>query len=486
MKKLISIIVTFALLISVMAVPVYAENNVQTIYGYLKNMSENSFGKEYTIEVDGTNEIKAYADDGIVLSLGMYAVFTVETLTDGDRTYNRITGFEIIPESEKEVGYLCGISYDLEKVYIYTDALDGLLMGNRVNVNGQKKLDSGAALSAIGNYKGAVSYEVKEDCITSITFIQEAKQSITNQKYDAEKQTFDGLNYPITENTKILYMQGEANMFTGFNPEFTYSFDVMSYDKDKNARLIIVKDICAHGMGLYKAGYGYECTITDKNGVNKLWEVSDRDVLSGIAAGSMIEFTYDGEDIIQSVTALNGEPFSEYTYDKANNKFGEYSLDNASLFDVEVIEGKTITKYEPLVLNDKLQYSGTIYTSSYGGSILWVMESKAAKGNPIVNFWARDRSSYLNAGATYEKNGYTGNGRIYLAVYAQGKLCGVYSYDLADKGSELDENNELGDIIFGRIYYGENDTSDDYTVKGFVWYDNLVPMYPQEDVQIKY
>ena len=107
MKKLISILLTFVLLLSVIIVPVYADNNVQKIYGQLTARNEDG----YTITDEGG---KNYTDlsvaDGITLQFGVYAWFTIETLTDEEGDYQCITGYEILPEADEEVGYLCSAS----------------------------------------------------------------------------------------------------------------------------------------------------------------------------------------------------------------------------------------------------------------------------------------------------------------------------------------------------------------------------------------
>lgn len=484
MKKLISILLTFVLLLSVIIVPVYADNNVQKIYGQLTAIGSHS----YTIsDENGTELITAEAvADGITLQFGVYAWFTIETLTDEEGDYQCITGYEILPEADEEVGYLCSASSYSERISIYTDKLNEFYLYSQVTVNGEpmKKSD---ALTKLQNQKCAVSFKTNgNDYIRKITFITEPKMSIKDQKYNSEKQTFDGLEYPITENTNILYMIKNENRFTGFDSEYTYSFDVVSYDKDKNARLIIITDMYKYDMEFFTAYNDDYCYTRDEKGNIKRWECSDSGLFDDISAKSMIEFTYNENDGIKSAKVVESTDFQGYTYDKDNNTFGGYSLDNTSLLTVEFNEMTgNVKTYEPITPNENLQYSGKIYTSSFGKNVLWITDSAPIAGNPVIDFFAQDnRDGTFRVSATYDKNGYTGSGMIYFAVYYQGRLYRLYTYNLADEGSAYDEEwDELDPVIFDRrIPYKDGTDKYDYTVTGFVWNDNLSPMYPAEPV----
>lgn len=312
--------------------------------------------------------------------------------------------------------------------------------------------------------------------------------SIKDKKYNAEKQTFDGLEYPITQNTNILYMSRNVNMFTDFDPECTYSFDVLSYDKDKNARLIIITDMYKSGMEFFTNYNNYCCYTIDENGKPNRRDCDDKSLFDNIPANSMIEFTYNENDGIKSAKVVEGTEFQGYTYDKDKNTFGKYNLADVSLLTVEFNEKGYIATYEPFIPDDKFQYNGKIFTSSYGKKVLWITGSETAPGNPIVEFWARNvvARNKLSFGATYDKNGYTGSGKIYLAVYYQGRLCCAYTYSLTHEGSVYDEEyEELTSVIDEIYFYEENNNPDDYTITGFVWYDNLMPMYPAAPVKIR-
>ena len=415
--------------------------------------------------------------DNLNIMLGMYAWFTIETRSDGEKY---ITSYETIPEYGEEVGYLCSTSSYNETVGIFTNTLNNFELSNYITLNGED-IRSADALKELAQYQGVVSYKLRYNCIDSLTYITDPKQSIKDKKYNAEQNTFDGLKYTITENTNILYMHYNKNKFTGFDPKYTYSFDVLSYDKDKNARLIVINDMYTYDMGMLYTYKDYYCYIMGENGSRKDWECYSNNLFTDIPVGSMIEFTYNEGDGIKSAKVVDGTDFQGYTYDKNNNTFDSYNLNNISLLTVEFNERTgNVKTYEPMMPNENLQYSGKIFTSSYGKNVLWITGSAPIAGNPIIEFWAQDnRDDTFRVGATYDKNGYNGGGTIYLAVYYQGALYRIYTYRLADEGSVYDEWNELAPVIFDRkIPYKEGTNERDYTVTGFVWYDNLSPMYP--------
>ena len=482
MKKLISSLLTFVLLLSVIIVPAYADNNVQKVFGRIVSIDTGS--SKYTIQDETGNLIEASATEGLELSFSIgYALFTIETLTDEEGEYQCITGYEIIPEVGEEVGYYCYAStyWNDYSLYIYTNEMIEVYTTKNTKINGTT-LTRDNASELLKNRQGAVSFKVdKNNYVEEMTFITEPKMSIKDQKYNSEKQTFDGLEYSITENTNILYMSRNVNTFTGFDSEYTYSFDVVSYDKDKNARLIIITDMYKYGMELYAAYNDDYCYTRDENGNTNRWDCSDSSLFEDISAKSMIEFTYNENDGIKSAKVVESTDFQGYTYDKDNNTFGGYSLDSISLLTVEFNEMTgNVKTYEPMTPNENLQYSGKIYTSSFGKNVLWITDSAPIAGNPTIDFFAQDnRDGTFRVGATYDKNGYTGSGMIYLAVYYQGRLYRIYTYSLADEGSVYDDWNELEPVIFDRrIPYKDGTDKYDYTVTGFVWNDNLSPMYP--------
>ena len=310
MKKLISILLTFVLLLSVIIVPAYADNNVQKIYGRIVSIDAGS--SKYIIKDETGNLIEASATEGLELSFSIgYALFTIETLTDEEGEYQCITCYEIIPEVGEEVGYYCYAStyWNNYSLHIYTNEMIEAYTASYTKINGTT-LTRDNASELLKNRQGAVSFKVNEDNrVEEMTFITEPKMSIKDQKYNTEKQTFDGLEYPITENTNILYMIKNENKFTGFDSEYTYSFDVASYDKNKNARLIIITDMYKYGMEFYTAYNDDYCYTKNENGNTNRWDSYDSSLFDDISANSMIEFTYNENDGIKSAKVVENTDF---------------------------------------------------------------------------------------------------------------------------------------------------------------------------------
>lgn len=200
-----------------------------------------------------------------------------------------------------------------------------------------------------------------------------------------------------------------------------------------------------YGMEFFTNYNNYCCYTIDENGKPNRRDCDDESLFDNIPVNSMIEFTYNENDGIKSAKIVEGTEFQGYTYDKDKNTFGEYNLADVSLHTVEFNEKGYIATYEPFIPDDKFQYNGKIFTSSYGKKVLWITGSETAPGNPIVEFWARNvvARNKLSFGATYDKNGYTGSGKIYLAVYYQGKLCCAYTYSLTREWSRNMRNLHL-------------------------------------------
>ena len=469
MKKLISILLTFVLLLSVIIVPVYADNNVQKIFGQLTSIGSHS----YTIsDENGTALITAEAvADGITLSLEEYAWFTVETLTDEYGDYLCITDYEIIPEYGYEIAYLSRVYEQLDGVLyieLFTDKQDNMRM-YPVRINNSTYRNNADIISALKPQVGKfIGYRLDEDGdIRRIVFI--------DTKTPKEK-------YKVNADTKYFIKNGTYYQISDLPNGHTYSYEVLSYDKEYNALSVVVTDMYKYGMEFFTAYNDDYCYTRDEKGNIKRWECSDSSLFDDISAKSMVEFTYNENDGIKSAKVVESTDFQGYTYDKDNNTFGGYSLDNTSLLTVEFNEMTgNVKTYEPITPNENLQYSGKIYTSSFGKNVLWITDSAPIAGNPVIDFFAQDnRDGTFKVGATYEKNGYTGSGTMYLAVYYQGRLYRLYTYNLADEGSAYDEEwDELDPVIFDRrIPYKDGTDKYDYTVSGFVWNDNLSPMYP--------
>ena len=469
MKKLISVLITFVLLLSVIIVPVYAENDVQKIFGQLTSIGSHS----YTIsDENGTALITAEAvADGITLSLEEYAWFTIETLTDEYGDYLCITDYEIIPEYGYEIAYLSRVYEYLDDVLyieLFTDKQTNMRM-YPVRINNSTYKNNADIINALKPQVGKfIGYRLDEDGdIRRIVFI--------DTKTPKEK-------YKVNADTKYFIKNGTYYQISDLPNGYTYSYEVLSYDKEYNALSVVVTDMYKYGMEFFTAYNDDYCYTRDEKGNIKRWECSDSSLFDDISAKSMIEFTYNENDGIKSAKVVESTDFQGYTYDKDNNTFGGYSLDNTSLLTVEFNEMTgNVKTYEPITPNENLQYSGKMYTSSFGKNVLWITGSAPIAGKPTIKFWAQDnRDDTFRVSATYDKNGYTGGGMIYLAVYYQGRLYRIYTYNLEDEGSAyIKEWDELDPVIFERaIPYIDGTDKYDYTITGFVWNDTLSPMYP--------
>lgn len=127
-------------------------------------------------------------------------------------------------------------------------------------------------------------------------------------------------------------------------------------------------------------------------------------------------------------------------------------------------------------------YSGTVYTSSYGQKIVRITKSVSKSGLPTVKFDAyesKDDSSKFHLTADYSKNGFDGNGTIFLAVYRGTALDCVFAYKLQD-------GEQSGSEICQDVYYKPGTDWKNYSVVGYVWYDDMKPIYPSCPIDIDY
>lgn len=477
MKKLTSIILTLTLLLSVIVAPVYADDNVQTVWGQITGWDR----EHYTITSENNQTIEALAgSDNLGILVGMQALFTIETRSDGEKY---ITGYETIPEYGYEIGYLARVYKQWDgSVYIelYTDKKENMCMYT-VRINGGRYSDDELITQLTPQVGNFIAYKLDEDGdIRYIDFI--------DIKTPQEK-------YKLNSDTKFFIKTDSYYQISNLPDGYNYSYEVLSYDENYNARAVKVTELYKNDIAFYSHTLRrtkYDIALINTDGTRKTFDCSENCIISDTVTAEnfdgIVEYKINAEDEITEITALAGSDFDGYTV--KDGKIGENTIEDTAIFDVidngreEHIHNWTYSKFSA---SDKLQYSGKAFTSSYGKRILWITGSELAKGNPTVNFYAKTSGngsySKFRIGATYEKNGYTGNGTIYLAVYYKGSLYSIYTYSLADKESVYDEiYDELGSVIEKEVYYDEN--INDYTVKGFVWYDNLSPMYPDKPVEV--
>ena len=169
------------------------------------------------------------------------------------------------------------------------------------------------------------------------------------------------------------------------------------------------------------------------------------------------------------------------TYNKENGLFGEYSVSDISFLEFKYNNREAIVGSSKCFLSTRYVYDGRLYNFSNGEKAIYITSKTPSDGNPIVDFSARydNESQRISFSADLDKNGYTGDGTVYMAIYnKKGNLVTVRSFDLNEDGGE--------DIIYDKLY--DINTYEDaltYTIRGFVWESNLEPMYPCVDVTIR-
>lgn len=482
MKKLTSIILTLTLLLSVIVVPVYADDNVQTVWGQITGWAKDTLGIKYTISTETEPNIEAYAADGVSITLHAYAFYHIETRSDGEKY---ITGYETIPEYGYEIGYLARVYKQRDgSVYIelYTDKKENMLMYT-VRINGGRYRDDELITQLTPQVGNFIAYKLDEDGdIKYIDFI--------DIKTPQEK-------YKLNSDTKFFIKTGSYYQISNLPDGYNYSYEVLSYDENYNARAVKVTELYKNDIAFYSHTLRRtksDIALVNTDGTWKIFDFSEDCIISDTVTAEnfdgVVEYKINAEDEIMEITALAGSDFDGYTV--KDGKIGENTIEDTAIFDVidngreEHIHKWTFSKFSA---SDKLQYSGKAFTSSSGKRILWITGSGLAEGNPVVNFWAKafmnGENSRFRVGATYKKQGYAGSGTIYLAVYHKGSLYSIYTYKLTNKESAYDEDGELKSVIWETVLEGEIANIKDYTVKGFVWYDNLSPMYPAVPVNVE-
>lgn len=110
----------------------------------------------------------------------------------------------------------------------------------------------------------------------------------------------------------------------------------------------------------------------------------------------------------------------------------------------------------------KLSVSNAVYNNGFEGLKYKITDSTVA---------AYPTSS--------DKNGFDGNGTIFLAVYRGTALDCVFTYKLQD-------GEQSGSEICQDVYYKPGTDWKNYSVVGYVWYDDMKPIYPSCPIDIDY
>lgn len=459
----------------------------------------------YSITAENGTVTKAFASDGITLTQGQWGDFTVEYAPSNlSSAYNYITAFTLMPEAGQEVGYLYNSALKQTAlgdtdVLVLIDGDAKKLNLKKVSINGQDYIDIGenndtanAVANILKNYRGCISYTVDSNkYITELDFVTEAKKAYTDIEYN---NGFNDLEYNITADTTVVYIRiienpnstSHENIFTQFQNGVSYSLDIMSYDRDKNARFVIVKAASETKFGILKTKNNFGIVIEsdgnehsyDKPSGQLAYPSSDDDV-------TVVQFDYNHlSEEASDITFISGSHFDNYEYDESANTFGGTSAANTTLMSVSLSDFGEVTA-EILKPNENLLYSGSLYISTNGEKIAVISKRSEKVGLPHIEFDAYESktdSSCFCVSAAYNKNGYTGNGKIYLAVYKNSCLDRVFTYDLQNEGAS--EGDDYA--IFQYVPYETGFDWRNYLVVGYVWSDNLLPIYPKQSLTVDY
>lgn len=493
MKKRFTIIVLSILMIMMTLVSV-VNAETQKIWG--ECTAKNQSGFVITTE-DGSVTAADGTGEGSGL-LGKTGWFTIE---DGV-----ITAFEDIPEYGFEIGYLAealsnAISNSMS-INIYTDKMLSIDLANNIKINGTSYRLSNSAQEVaelLNENKGFIGYttETYIDEETNETFIEINNIVFIENKhseYDKKQADFVDLTYKITENTQFYFLSEDGAYYQiGELPTDEnnyYSFEVVSYDKYYNARAVVIntmysKDVAfySHVLGYYQTVTGYALKAVNKNGVQEGLFLEEEYSYSGIIDtladfDGIIEYKINSDGFVTEITKLTiTEVFAEAEIE--DGKIGDFIIADTIAF--EVIDEGTYWSYTKADLSDKYLYNGSAYKTSEDKTVLWIHSKSIASGTPIVDFGAKDRGDSLRVYADIDLNGYTGGGFVYIAVYKADRLAEVFTFDLTDSNSITAEDDEIRETIG----YGENEASSNFTVKGFMWNENISPLMPATDITIK-
>ena len=318
-------------------------------------------------------------------------------------------------------------------------------------------------------------------CWNEIKHISKPKLSVSNAVYN---NGFENLKYKITDSTVAAYpTSSDKNGFTEFKNGARFDFDVMSYDKDGNARLIVIKDVNEPMMGVILSDRSANYWIvqgTDGLRYEHVFSAQTESVSTENNI-SVVQFDYNYiDDWSKNGIILNGTDFENAVYNPTESTFNSEPADEMTFMSITNEKGSP--ECEIIMPDKNMLYSGTVYTSSYGQKIVRITKSVSKSGLPTVKFDAyesKDDSSKFHLTADYSKNGFDGNGTIFLAVYRGTALDCVFTYKLQD-------GEQSGSEICQDVYYKPGTDWKNYSVVGYVWYDDMKPIYPSCPIDIDY
>lgn len=494
MKKTF-IITTLSIFMTIFVLFSVVNAEAQRIWGECIASNQNGF----VLTTEGGD---ITATDGTGKGYGLLGIKGWYTIENGV-----ITAFEEIPEYGLEIGYLSdvstGIMGDSVLVDIYTNEKLSLALANRIEINGisYRLRDSAQEVAELlKSNTGFISYQTEtffDEETSEVISVEINKIAFVESKsreYDKQKSDFSDLTYKITDNTQFYFSADDGAYYQiaelPTEENYYYSFDVISYDKDYNARTVVVNEMYerdvnfyAHTMGYYMYPSGYALKTVDKNGMQADLFLEEEYSYSGImdnlnSFDGIIEYKKDQAGFVMEIIPLTVAA----TFENAavvDGKLGDYTITDIIAFEA-IAEGRQ-WNYKKADLSDKYLYSGYVYKTSENKTALWIYSKAVAGGTPIVDFSARDRGDSLRVSADIDLNGYTGGGFVYVAIYKANRLVEVFNFDLTDNDGIIGDDAEIN----GKIYYGENETGSDFTVKGFVWNEIFSPLADVDDIVIK-
>ena len=210
------------------------------LIGGIDGVSDTEFsiyseGATYTFAIPSDTDIdfEQYID---VVAEGQYIVSIDET--------NRITGLTAMPEySEYEIGYLTYIEFNWGgcTCEILTDGYKTFTLNSRVTIN-VERYNYDEAYSILADFRDAVLFKLNSngyinEIITDINY----SQSFIGE-YIKETNTFEGIEYDITEDTLIfnaseLHGEETYRILDGNK----YDVSVVAVDRYGNARAVVVE-----------------------------------------------------------------------------------------------------------------------------------------------------------------------------------------------------------------------------------------------------
>jgi len=504
MKKTLSVLLTLFLILQSF-VFVVAEGETRK---WLTLDSISLKTGKYTLVSEDGKTVTADNFSGTSVSIGESGWFTFDS--NGD-----ITGIELIPYNGLRFGYLVQIisgSYtsgaEYLRLVIYADKMKHIDISEPLKLNGtDTSIDK--VYTTLSDYKGVVAYKYDSDTnkITELYTLDTPTQSLTDVTVNPETGSFDGLNYPITDDTSLMIINGNSYSSVKLSNDRIYDISIYGYDKNYGAKLGIITKISYTDVLFYKgeiinASENY-ITLYDSNEKVQYLKLANICNLNGIeysdisslysAFGGfegLVSISSDESGSINSIETLTkGEAVYNLTYSKADNTIGEYSLSDLTVFNQKNIYRSgdnmygTVCKWNSLgVLNEDYIYHGNLYETSLG-QILWLNDK-----TPVYGYIPE-----ANAGISYDEENKVFSS--FININLNGCEEDITFIAAAYKNNTLVNSNSINTLSMEEdavlnIYTELADGSSlkDYTFKYFMFDKNLktletFPIFTGEDAE---